>query len=275
MNNCLKCQIELTDKFNFCPNCGYRIDENQSIADSKSKIIVSCENLTKTYLMGKTAVLALRGVDLTVHSGDFIALMGPSGSGKSTLLHLLGALDTPTKGRVYLQNIKRELIDISALPNSKLSNIRLYQTGFIFQQFYLLPNLTAKENIAIPLIFANYDSNFIQIRTKELLELVNLKERGNHLPSELSGGEQQRVAIARALANDPNLILADEPTGDLDSRSGHMVLSILKQLNEMGKTILMVSHDINIANYAKVIYTMKDGKLYPQNESTTKSEATY
>lgn len=262
MKFCKECNFPLTDNFNFCPNCGIKKDEASINSDFKESIIVSCENLTKTYLMGKTAVLALRGVDLKINIGDFKAIMGPSGSGKSTLLHLLGALDTPTKGRVYLQNVKGELVDISALPNSKLSHIRLYQTGFIFQQFYLLPNLTAKENIAIPLIFANYDSKFIQSRTKELLELVNLKDRGKHLPSELSGGEQQRVAIARALANDPKLILADEPTGDLDSRSGHMVLAILDQLNKMGKTIIIVSHDQNIAQYAKEIYEMKDGKLY-------------
>jgi putative ABC transport system ATP-binding protein len=224
--------------------------------------MIACYDLYKSYLMGKNAVNALRGVDLKVNIGDFVSIMGPSGSGKSTLMHLLGGLDLPSRGHVVMRNWQNDLVDISNLSKDSLSTLRLRVTGFIFQQFYLLPTLTAAENITIPLIFTGDKSDsFIKTRTNELLKLVGLSKRGHHLPSELSGGEQQRVSIARSLANDPPLILADEPTGDLDSRTGHMIIQILENLNKMGKTIIMVTHDRSVAEYGGRIIEMIDGKF--------------
>ncbi|MFX1507119.1 MAG: ATP-binding cassette domain-containing protein [Promethearchaeota archaeon] len=267
---CESCNKKFPDSYIFCPQCGTKfIDKKSGKNDSidESNIIVACVDLHKSYLMGKTAVNALRGVDLKVAKGEFIAIMGPSGSGKSTLMHLLGGLDSPSRGQVLIRGEKNELVNISNLSKDELSEIRLKVTGFIFQQFYLLPTLSAEENIAIPLIFSSYPDSFIKSRVDELLNLVGLEKRGHHLPSELSGGEQQRVAIARALANDPPLVLADEPTGDLDSRTGQEIIQILKDLNELGKTVIMVTHDINVAEFANTIIKMQDGKFIERPES--------
>lgn len=263
MKKCQNCENEFPNDYLFCPKCGVKFSSKElvSLEVDDSNLMVACYDLHKSYLMGKNAVNALRGVDLKVNVGDFISIMGPSGSGKSTLMHILGGLDSASRGHVVIRK-DGKLVDISNLSKNELSETRLHVTGFIFQQFYLLPTLTAAENIAIPLIFTGDKSDsFTKTRTKGLLELVGLSKRGHHLPSELSGGEQQRVSIARALANDPPLILADEPTGDLDSRTGHMIIQILENLNKMGKTIIMVTHDSSVADYAKTTIEMIDGKF--------------
>jgi putative ABC transport system ATP-binding protein len=269
MTLCENCKRGFPDSYLFCPQCGEKFTDKKLgklEPTDESNIMVACVNLHKSYLMGKTAVNALRGVDLKVAIGEFIAIMGPSGSGKSTLMHLLGGLDSPSRGQVLIRGEKNLLENISNLSKDQLSEIRLKVTGFIFQQFYLLPTLSAAENIAIPLIFSSYSDSLIKKRTDELLNLVGLEKRGHHLPSELSGGEQQRVAIARALANDPPLVLADEPTGDLDSRTGQEIIKILKDLNKLGKTVIMVTHDINVAEFANTIIEMQDGKFIEKNE---------
>lgn len=267
MKKCLNCNNEVPNDYLFCPKCGKGISSSTELVkisaefDDDSEIMVAAYDLHKSYLMGKNAVNALRGVDLKVKIGDFISIMGPSGSGKSTMMHILGGLDSPSRGHVVMR-IDKSTVDLSNLSKDDLSEIRLKVTGFIFQQFYLLPTLNARENISIPLIFEGTKSDsFIKERTEKLLELVGLSQRAHHLPSELSGGEQQRVAIARALANDPPLILADEPTGDLDSRTGEQIIDMLKELNRMGKTIIMVTHDPNVAKAASRKFHMMDGKF--------------
>lgn len=275
MKKCQNCNNKVPDNYLFCPSCGVNFTSgeliNHEVADSD--LMIACYDLHKSYLMGKNAVNALRGVDLKVNIGDFVSIMGPSGSGKSTLMHLLGGLDSPSRGHVVMRNWQNDLVDISNLSKDDLSTMRLRVTGFIFQQFYLLPTLTAAENITIPLIFTgNKSDSFIKTRTNELLELVGLSKRGHHLPSELSGGEQQRVSIARSLANDPPLILADEPTGDLDSRTGHMIIQILENLNKMGKTIIMVTHDKSVADYGGRIIEMIDGKFVGESHSRMSGE---
>ena len=270
MRKCQKCENEFPDDYLFCPKCGGKFSKHElaGFEDSDdADLMIAGYDLHKSYLMGKNSVNALRGVDLKVKIGDFISIMGPSGSGKSTLMHLLGGLDRPSRGHIVIRHTagshKKEglLQDISNLSKEELSEIRLHVSGFVFQQFYLLPTLSAAENISIPLIFSGNKSSLVKQRTDQLLELVGLSMRGHHLPSELSGGEQQRVALARALANDPPLILADEPTGDLDSRTGLMIMKMLKNLNEMGKTIVMVTHDQSVANFARTKYEMMDGKF--------------
>ena len=275
MKKCKNCANEFPADYLFCPKCGKKFSGKElvSLEEDDSTLMAACFDLHKSYLMGKTAVNALRGVDLKVNVGDFISIMGPSGSGKSTLMHLLGGLDSPSRGQVVIRNWKSEMVDISNLSKDELSTIRLRVTGFIFQQFYLLPTLTAAENISIPLIFSGSNSDaYTKTRTNELLELVGLSKRGHHLPSELSGGEQQRVAIARALANDPPLILADEPTGDLDSRTGHVIIQILENLNKMGKTVVMVTHDLSVAKYAESIIEMIDGRFVGKSSENIPSE---
>ena len=275
LKKCQKCENEFPDDYLFCPKCGGQFSSQELAGfeeEDDSDLMVAGYDLHKSYLIGKNAVNALRGVDLKVNIGDFISIMGPSGSGKSTLMHLLGGLDRPTRGHIVIRQPtdlpekKGSLQDISNISKEALSEIRLHISGFVFQQFYLLPTLTAAENISIPLIFAGNKSSLVKQRTEQLLELVGLSMRGHHLPSELSGGEQQRVAIARALANDPPLILADEPTGDLDSRTGHMIMEMLKNLNEMGKTIVMVTHDQNVASFARTKYEMMDGKFIDKSQ---------
>jgi putative ABC transport system ATP-binding protein len=219
--------------------------------------IIKLENVWKVYYLGKIEVWALRGLNLEIEREKFISIIGPSGSGKSTLLNIIGCLDFPTKGRVFLEGR-----DIQTLKEEELARIRGRKIGFVFQQFNLFQTLTALENVALPMIFQEFSEKERKERAKELLELVGLKERMNHRPQELSGGEQQRVAIARALANDPEIIIADEPTGNLDSKSGKMIMEILKKLHkEQKKTMVIVTHDPKIASYSEEILRIQDGRI--------------
>ena len=218
--------------------------------------IIKLDNVWKIYQMGKVKVEALRGLSLEIRKGEFVAIMGPSGSGKSTAVNMIGCLDVPTKGHIYLDQH-----DISKLSESDLAQIRGKKIGFIFQQFNLLNTLSALENVALPMLFQNTDREKRLETAKKLLEMVELGDRLNHKPNELSGGQQQRVAIARSLSNDPEVVLADEPTGNLDSKTGEIVIKFLEKLNKEGKTIIMVSHDANVARHAQRIEHLKDGRV--------------
>ncbi len=218
--------------------------------------IVQLENIYKIYEMGTQQVHALSDVSFSFESGSFWAVMGASGSGKSTLMNILGCLDKPTKGSYVL-----EKQDISRLDDDELSDIRLKYIGFIFQSFNLIPQLTVQRNIELPMYYLGWEEAQSQEEAQKLAERVGLESRLDHRPAELSGGQMQRVAIARALAGNPELILADEPTGNLDSKTGIQIMEILKQLNEEGKTILMVTHEPDIARYAKNRLHMKDGYI--------------
>lgn len=224
---------------------------------STKKAIINIKDVWKTYKMGEVKVHALRGLNLQVKQGEFLAVMGPSGSGKSTAMNMIGVLDRPTTGKIYLEGK-----DISTMRESRLAQVRGKKIGFIFQKFNLINTLTAKENIMLPLVFQNITLAERERRAEELLKLVELEDRKNHRPNELSGGQQQRVAIARALAVDPEVILADEPTGNLDSKTGATVMDFLKKLHkEQGKTIIMVTHDEHLAKFAQRVEYLKDGKI--------------
>lgn len=219
--------------------------------------IIQLRNVWKSYEMGENNfVHALRGLDLDVYEGEFLAIMGKSGAGKSTAMNLIGCLDIPTKGEIKLNGK-----DISHLSESQLSQIRGKTIGFIFQKFNLINTLTAKENITLPLIFQNYSEEERNKIAEKLITLVELTDRQNHKPSELSGGQQQRVAIARALASNPQVILADEPTGNLDSKTGARVIDFLNDLHKQGKTIVMVTHDEDLAKIAQRIEVLNDGQI--------------
>lgn len=234
-----------------------RESREEKIAGKDYDHLIVVENLSKTYLLGATAVAALRGVDLTIDNGDFIDIMGPSGSGKTTLLNLIGGLDTPTRGKIYLEGR-----NISMLNDNDLAEIRRESIGFVFQFYNLLPQMTAMENVMVPLHFSGKLSRRgKRKRAMDLLSLVGLEERSHHTPSELSGGEQQRVAIARAFANDPAICILDEPTGDLDSKTGVMILNLLRDLNRRGATFIAVSHDAAVSEFATKVFHMLDGKL--------------
>ena len=221
------------------------------------KPIIEIKNAWKTYVVGKVNVNALRGLNLKIYPGEFVAIQGPSGSGKSTAMNLVGCLDIPTKGHIFLEGK-----DISMLHESDLAQIRGQKIGFIFQKFHLIPTLSALDNVKLPMSFQGYSEEKKTERAKELLKLVDLENRMHHLPGELSGGQQQRVAIARSLAMDPPVILADEPTGNLDSEMGANVMDFLKKLHsEKGKTIVMVTHDDNLAKLADRVEFLKDGKI--------------
>jgi putative ABC transport system ATP-binding protein len=223
----------------------------------KSNTVIRLKDISKFYYMGETVVKAVDGISIDVHEGSFVAIMGASGSGKSTSMNMVGSLDVPTKGNIFLDGK-----NISDMSESDLAQLRGKKIGFIFQQFNLIPNLTAKENITLPMIFQGTSNAQRNEKADQLLDLVDLKDRGDHYPNQLSGGQQQRVAIARSLANDPEVILADEPTGNLDSKTGEMVMTFLEKLNKQGKTIIMVTHDPDLAKkYASVAYWMSDGKI--------------
>lgn len=216
--------------------------------------IIELQQVEKHYQMGDTTVRALRGSDLVIESGDFVAIMGPSGSGKSTLMNMIGALDVPTHGTVTVDGQ-----DISTFKESALAQLRGKKIGFIFQQFNLIHTMTAQENVELPMIFYDVPKHERQRRSTELLEKVGLGDRMGHTPNELSGGQQQRVSIARSLANDPEVVLADEPTGNLDTETGDQIMELLKELNEAGKTIIMVTHDPHDAEYAHRTVRITDG----------------
>jgi putative ABC transport system ATP-binding protein len=216
--------------------------------------IVEAVNLKKTYLLGKVPVEALRGVNLKVEDGDFLAVLGPSGSGKSTLLNLIGALDKPTSGKMLIEGV-----DVSTLNDNQLADLRR-RIGFVFQFFNLIPRFTARENVELSMSIAGIGSAERRKHAEDLLETVGLKERMNHKPNELSGGEQQRVAIARALVNNPRFLLMDEPTGNIDSKTANEILRLIRRLNEeKGVTIIMVTHDQGLAKQSKRIVQMLDG----------------
>ena len=218
--------------------------------------IVQTVNLKKTYMLGKIPVEALRGVNLQVESGEFIAILGPSGSGKSTLLNLIGALDKPTEGKMVIEDV-----DISTLSDNQLADLRR-RIGFVFQFFNLIPRFTARENVELPMAIAGLSKAERRKRTEDLLETVGLTDRMNHKPTELSGGEQQRVAIARALANNPKFLLMDEPTGNIDSKTASEIIDLTKRLNEeKAVTIVMVTHDQRLAGQSKRIVQMFDGLI--------------
>ena len=221
------------------------------------KSVIKLDNVWKVYNMGSVEVNALQGLNLDVKEGEFVAIMGPSGSGKSTAVNMIGCLDVPTKGKIVL-----DTHDISKLSESELALIRGKKIGFIFQQFNLIPTLTAMENVMLPMIFQGTEEMKRKETAQKLLRLVDLGERVNHKPTELSGGQQQRVAIARALANNPEVIIADEPTGNLDSKTGTNVLEFLDRLHkEEGKTIVMVTHDANLSKVAERTEFLKDGRI--------------
>jgi len=221
-----------------------------------AKPVVETADLKKTYILGKVPVNALRGVNLKVEKGDFLAILGPSGSGKSTLLNMIGALDKPTEGKVFIDGV-----DVSTLNDNQLADLRR-SIGFVFQFFNLIPRLNAIGNVELPMAVSGLGKNERRKHAEELLETVGLKERMKHKPAELSGGERQRVAIARALANNPEFLLMDEPTGNIDSKTAKEIIGLVKRLNEdEGVTIIMITHDQHLASQAKRIVKMLDGSI--------------
>jgi len=221
------------------------------------KAIIELQNVHKEYKMDEIEVKALNNVDLKINKKEFVAIMGPSGSGKSTLLHMIGCLDRPTEGKIFLDGT-----DISTLNDSELARLRGNKLGFVFQFFNLYPTLSALENVELPMMIIEKNERERKERAMELLKIVGMEKRSEHLPSQLSGGERQRIAIARALANDPSLILADEPTGNLDSKTGEEIMKFLNRLQEKEeKTIVMVTHEPDIAKYAERVVYLRDGKI--------------
>jgi putative ABC transport system ATP-binding protein len=227
-----------------------------SVKKNMSAPVVEAIDLKKTYMLGKVPVEALRGINLKVEVGEFLAILGPSGSGKSTLLNLIGALDKPSSGKLFIEGT-----NVSTLNDNGLTDIRR-RIGFVFQFFNLIPRFTAKANVELSLSIANISKAERKKRAEQLLETVGLKDRINHKPAELSGGQQQRVAIARALANDPRFLLMDEPTGNIDSKTAHEVIELIRNLNQQkGVTIIMVTHDQNLAQEAKRTVQVLDGVI--------------
>jgi putative ABC transport system ATP-binding protein len=221
--------------------------------------IIRMENITKSYSLGGEVVHALRGVSLQIGKGDFLAIVGPSGSGKSTLMNIIGCLDRPDEGRYILDGK-----EIDKMIDSELATVRNEKIGFVFQNFHLLAKLTALENVELPLLYRGVKTKERQKIAYEYLEKVGLKDRARHLPNQLSGGQQQRVAIARALVGTPPILLADEPTGALDSKTSKEIIQLMKQLNEQGHTILLITHDWEVANEAKRIVRIQDGQLFEE-----------
>lgn len=224
--------------------------------------MIKLTNITKTYTLGNETVKALDNINLNIEEGDFISIIGPSGSGKSTLMNIIGLLDTEYKGKYYLDNK-----EVKKLNDNDLSTLRSKSIGFIFQHFNLLPKLTAIENVMVPLLYQGYSEKEAYNLSKEALKKVNLSHRINHLPNELSGGQMQRVSIARAIVSKPKLILADEPTGAVDTKTGNEIIKIFEELNNNGQTIILITHDLNIASHAHKTIKMQDGKLGELNEN--------
>jgi putative ABC transport system ATP-binding protein len=223
---------------------------------TKKEPVIQLKDVAKYYRLGNEFVRAVDGIDITINKGDFVAIVGPSGSGKSTTMNLVGALDLASKGEIYLdgQNIEK-------LSESNLAQVRGKKIGFVFQTFNLVETLTALENVMLPMMFQGVSLREREERATKLLEGMGMGGRLNHLPNELSGGERQRVAISRALANDPEVILADEPTGNLDSKRGEEIIKMFEKLSKEGKTIILVTHDLEMAKHANKIYRLKDGKI--------------
>lgn len=234
-------------------------------ADASSDAVIELRDVEKIYALGETQVHALRGVSMSVSRGEFITIVGKSGSGKSTLVNMVGCLDTPTSGAVLLESR-----DIAKLRESDLAQIRGRTIGFIFQTFNLMPTLNVAENVSLPMIFQGLSDAKREARVKDLLELVELSDRRHHKPSELSGGQRQRVAIARSLANEPRVILADEPTGNLDSKTGKQVMEVLLKLNEGGTTLILVTHDDDLAKLAPRTVVLSDGRIDHEIKRTNK-----
>jgi len=230
--------------------------EKEPAGVSAGSVILEAREVTKTYLLEEITVNALRGVDLKVHAGEMMAIMGPSGSGKSTLMHIVGLLDRPSTGVVTIDGV-----DVSRMEPNELAAVRNKRIGFVFQSFNLLARTTAQTNVELPLIYAGLTGAERARRAKSALETVGLGERLGHMPNQLSGGQQQRVAIARALVTEPSIVLADEPTGNLDSRSGIEIMAFLQDLNDQGITIVLVTHDANVANHARRVVEIKDGRI--------------
>lgn len=220
------------------------------------KELIRLENVCKYYQMGETKVEALKDFSMTIHENDYMAIFGPSGSGKSTLLHMMGLLDIPSSGKIFVDEV-----DVSEMPENQLARIRGKKVGFIFQVFNLVPSLTALENVALPMMIYDVPKYEREKRAEELLISLDMGNRMSHLPGELSGGQRQRVAIARSLANNPEVILADEPTGNLDSKTGEEVVEIFNRLHKEGKTLVIVTHDPDIARNSEEIVRIKDGQL--------------
>ena len=225
--------------------------------------IIHLENICKSYFMGKQELQVLKGISLDIFKSEYVALMGPSGSGKSTLMNIIGCLDTPSAGN-YILNGK----DVSKMADNALAEVRNREIGFVFQQFNLLPRLTALENVALPLVYAGMSRKLRNEKARHVMEMVSLTDRSHHKPNELSGGQCQRVAIARALVNDPSIILADEPTGNLDTATSYEIMDILGKIHSNGNTIILVTHETDIANFARRIVRLRDGIV----ESDKKNE---
>ena len=219
--------------------------------------IIKTENLVRHFTVGTQTVEALRGVSLDIDRGEFVAIMGPSGSGKSTLMNIIGCLDSPTSGTYHLNNK-----NVSTLDDDALALIRNHEIGFVFQNFHLLARNTALDNVMLPLKYAGIDKSEQEEIAMEVIKSVDLESRAHHQPSELSGGQQQRVAIARALVNKPSILFADEPTGNLDSKTGDDVMNLFKNLHKQGQTIIVITHEIEVANQAERIISIKDGKIF-------------
>lgn len=225
--------------------------------------IIHLEDIRKSYFMGKHELEVLKGLSLDIFKNEYVALMGPSGSGKSTLMNIIGCLDTPTSGTYILNNH-----DVSQMQDNALAEVRNKEIGFVFQQFNLLPRLTAAENVSLPLVYAGMSKKLRTEKAMHVLDMVNLTDRSHHRPNELSGGQCQRVAIARALVNDPAIILADEPTGNLDTKTSYEIMEIFDQIFKNGNTIVIVTHEEDIANHARRIVRLRDGVI----ESDRKNE---
>jgi len=241
------------------------LKENFQSSPSGVGGIIHLDNIQKSYFMVKMELKVLKGISLDIYKNEYVALMGPSGSGKSTLMNIIGCLDSPTSGNYILNGH-----DVSQMKDNDLAEIRNKEIGFVFQQFNLLPRLTALENVALPLVYSGMSKKERTEKAKEVLELVNLTDRSHHKPNELSGGQCQRVAIARALVNNPAIILADEPTGNLDTSTSYEIMQIFGAIHARGNTVVLVTHETDIANYAKRIVRLRDGLI----ESDQKNMAT-
>jgi putative ABC transport system ATP-binding protein len=228
--------------------------------------VIQLQAITKAYQIGKVEVRALDGIDLTIDNGEMVAIMGPSGSGKSTLMNIVGCLDAPTSGRYLLDGI-----DVSQLSDNQLAGIRSRKIGFVFQSFNLIPRTNAIRNVEVPLIYAGVRAR--RDTARAALEKVGLSDRRKHLPNELSGGQQQRVAIARALINNPAILLADEPTGNLDTTSSLDIMRLLSELNDSGRTVVIITHEEEVARFAKRVVRMRDGHIESDTESDPKNDA--